>query len=76
MHQKKKTSMFTRALGAVERLGNRLPHPVTLFAILTLGIVLLSWICAVCGVSAAGEMIDPATLEVGSSSAGREFRIC
>ncbi|MGI6270106.1 MAG: AbgT family transporter [Candidatus Howiella sp.] len=68
MHQKKKTSMFTRALGAVERLGNRLPHPVTLFAILTLGIVLLSWICAVCGVSAAGEMIDPATLEVGSQT--------
>ncbi len=33
---------FTRFLDGVEWLGNLLPHPVTLFAILALGIVLLS----------------------------------
>ena len=33
---------FTRFLDAVEWLGNLLPHPVTLFAILALGIVFLS----------------------------------
>ncbi|MEM8563307.1 MAG: AbgT family transporter [Pseudomonadota bacterium] len=33
---------FTRFLDGVERLGNLLPHPVTLFAILALGIVFLS----------------------------------
>jgi aminobenzoyl-glutamate transport protein len=33
---------FTRFLDAVEWLGNLLPHPVTLFAILAFGIVLLS----------------------------------
>ncbi|MEM9257588.1 MAG: AbgT family transporter, partial [Pseudomonadota bacterium] len=35
-------SSFTRFLDGVEWLGNLLPHPVTLFAILALGIVLLS----------------------------------
>lgn len=33
---------FTRFLDGVEWLGNLLPHPVTLFAILAIGIVLLS----------------------------------
>jgi aminobenzoyl-glutamate transport protein len=35
-------SAFTRFLDGVEWLGNLLPHPVTLFAILAVGIVLLS----------------------------------
>ncbi len=39
---KPKRNGFTRFLDGVERLGNLLPHPVTLFAILALGIVLLS----------------------------------
>ena len=34
---------FTRFLDTVEWLGNFLPHPVTLFAILAVGIVFLSW---------------------------------
>src|SRR5690606_25469640 len=33
---------FARFLDSVERLGNLLPHPVTLFALFALGIVLLS----------------------------------
>ena len=33
---------FTRFLDTVEWLGNLLPHPVTLFALLALGIILLS----------------------------------
>lgn len=37
-----KRGLFTRFLDGVEWLGNLLPHPVTLFAILALGIVLLS----------------------------------
>ena len=35
-------SAFTRFLDGVEWLGNLLPHPVTLFALLAVGIVLLS----------------------------------
>jgi aminobenzoyl-glutamate transport protein len=37
-----KRNAFTRFLDAVEWLGNLLPHPVTLFAILAVGIVVLS----------------------------------
>jgi aminobenzoyl-glutamate transport protein len=33
---------FTRFLDVVERLGNTLPHPVTLFALFALGVVLVS----------------------------------
>jgi aminobenzoyl-glutamate transport protein len=40
--QAPKRNGFTRFLDAVEWLGNLLPHPVTLFAILAVGIVLLS----------------------------------
>ena len=37
-----KRSLFTRFLDFVEWLGNLLPHPVTLFAIFALGVVLIS----------------------------------
>ncbi|PTM15801.1 MAG: hypothetical protein DA443_02540, partial [Bacteroidetes bacterium] len=36
-----KRSLFTRFLDFVEWLGNLLPHPVTLFAIFALGVVLI-----------------------------------
>ena len=39
---KPQRNAFTRFLDGVEWLGNLLPHPVTLFALLALGIVLLS----------------------------------
>ncbi len=42
---------FTRFLDTVERLGNLLPHPVTLFAILAVGIVLLSGLMGLLGVA-------------------------
>ena len=37
-----KKTLFTRFLDVVEWLGNLLPHPVTLFAIFALGVVLIS----------------------------------
>ncbi len=40
----KRRNAFTRFLDTVEWLGNFLPHPVTLFAVLAVGIVLLSGI--------------------------------
>jgi len=42
---------FTRFLDTVEWLGNLLPHPVTLFALFALGIVLLSGLLGAFGVS-------------------------
>lgn len=61
---KTKVSLFSRFLSGVERIGNKLPHPVTLFFLFTVGIVLLSALCAWLGVSATGEMIDSKTLEL------------
>ncbi|WP_299328193.1 AbgT family transporter [Parasphingopyxis sp.] len=46
---------FTRFLDGVEWLGNLLPHPVTLFAILAVGIVLLSGLFGWMGLA----VVDP-----------------
>ncbi len=61
---KKKDSFLIRALNRIEWLGNRLPHPITIFFLLSVGIVLISELCELVGVSATGEMIDTATLTV------------
>ncbi|MWV29148.1 AbgT family transporter [Aurantiacibacter rhizosphaerae] len=50
-HEKGKRNAFTRFLDGVEWLGNLLPHPVTLFALLALGIVLLSGLMGWMGVA-------------------------
>jgi len=44
-------SSFTRFLDTVEWLGNLLPHPVTLFALFALGVVLLSGLLGALGLS-------------------------
>lgn len=49
--QRGKQSAFTRFLNLVEWLGNLLPHPVTLFAILAAGMVLVSGLFGWLGVS-------------------------
>lgn len=59
-----KPKLFTRFLNGIETAGNKLPHPITMFAILAGGIVLISGICAALGVSATGEMIDSKTMEM------------
>ena len=46
-----KRNAFTRFLDGVEWLGNLLPHPVTLFALLAIGIVLLSGVMGYLGVA-------------------------
>ena len=46
-----KRNAFTRFLDAVEWLGNLLPHPVTLFALLALGMVLLSGLFGALGLA-------------------------
>ena len=64
MKEKSRKSLFSRFLDGVERVGNRLPHPITLFALLALLVILLSAVCAWLGVSATGEMVDPQTMEL------------
>ncbi len=62
--KQKKLTWFARFLNVVEKTGNSLPHPVTMFALLAAAVVLISGICAMLGVSATGEMIDSTTMEV------------
>lgn len=61
---KKKSSFFNKFLNMVETVGNRLPHPVTLFFIFCVAIMGISHICAMLGVSATGELINMSTNEV------------
>ncbi len=57
---------IARLLGAVERLGNALPHPASLFAGLALLVVLLSGLFKALGAGAVhpgtGELIEPVSL--------------
>ena len=45
MAQKKRKSLFQRFLDGVEKIGNALPHPVTIFFILCAIVVIVSHIC-------------------------------
>ena len=74
--KKERKSLVFRFLNTVEQVGNRLPHPITMFAALALFIVLLSGILAAAGISAEGEVIDSTTMEVTTQSDGpRRSRI-
>ncbi len=57
---------WQRWLGRIERWGNALPHPATLFALLAVGVVLASGIFHAAGVSvrhpSTGELITPVNL--------------
>ena len=52
----KKPSLLNRWLNGIERVGNKLPHPITLFAILVLLVIAVSAVCSAMGVSATGEL--------------------
>lgn len=56
--KQKKLSLFYRFLNGVEAVGNKLPHPISLFALFALGIIIISAICDALGVSATGELIN------------------
>jgi len=51
------SSWFQRLLSVIERLGNLLPNPSTLFALLAATVVVLSWVFSSMGVS----VVHPAT---------------
>ena len=53
----KNGSLYSRWLNGIETIGNRLPHPIALFTVFTLAVVVISAICSMLGVSATGELI-------------------
>ncbi len=50
-------------LGLVERAGNKLPHPIALFALLAAFVAVLSWILSLMGVSATGMLVSGGELK-------------
>ena len=52
---KKPSLLFTRFLDIVERAGNFLPHPASLFALMALAVVVLSGIFASLGIGLVPE---------------------
>ncbi len=58
-----KVSLYNRCLNGIERAGNALPHPVILFAIFALAVVVISAICAALGVSATGDLVSGGELK-------------
>lgn len=63
------TKIYDRWLNRIETIGNRLPHPIALFAIFSLAVVILSAICAALGLSATGELIADGELQKTTVSA-------
>ncbi len=57
----KKKGFVARSLDSVERVGNALPNPATLFFILTLITMVISAICSAAGVSVTYDSIDLAS---------------
>ncbi|MBF8982434.1 AbgT family transporter [Lutibacter sp. B2] len=62
--QPKKKNLFGKFLDMVEVVGNRMPHPATIFVLLSIAIVIISHIVAKAGVSIPYTMIDRYTHEV------------
>ncbi|WP_027340778.1 AbgT family transporter [Halonatronum saccharophilum] len=62
----KKKSMTDRFLSGVERVGNKLPHPITLFFILAGLTLVLSWVVSLFGISVnhpgTGETLEVTNL--------------
>lgn len=61
--RKNKTGAYSRWLNTIERVGNKLPHPIALFALFAALTVVLSAVCAAFGVSATGELISGGELQ-------------
>lgn len=66
--KREKKSFFQKNLDMIERVGNNLPHPITLFGLFCLAIMVISAICSVMGVSATGELIDRTTNEISQQT--------
>ncbi len=65
--------VFTKSLDYVEVIGNKLPHPATLFALLAVFVVLISWIASLLSVQAV-HPVDGSIISVNSLVSGDGFR--
>jgi aminobenzoyl-glutamate transport protein len=59
-----KPSFMDRLLNTVERVGNQVPHPVLMFSYLIIGVIVLSTVLSLMGVSVTELIAVPVPLEV------------
>ncbi len=59
-----KQGLMQRLLGGIEKVGNKVPHPVLMFLYLIIGVVILSHILYLAGVSVTEEIAVPVPVEV------------
>jgi aminobenzoyl-glutamate transport protein len=58
-----KPSIMDRMLNTVERVGNKVPHPVLMFFYLILGVIILSAILSLLGISVTEQIAVPLPVE-------------
>lgn len=58
-NQIKNSSFLMKNLDRIEKVGNSLPHPATLFFILAIAVAVISLICSKLGVNVTYEVFDP-----------------
>lgn len=59
-----KPSAMDKLLGTVERVGNKVPHPVLMFFYLIIGVIVLSAVLSLLGVSVTEQIAVPVPVEV------------
>ncbi|MFO8067623.1 MAG: AbgT family transporter [Bacteroidales bacterium] len=64
---------FTKSLDFIEVVGNKLPHPATLFALLALIVVIISWIAHLLNTQAVHPVTEE-VITVNSLVSGEGFR--
>lgn len=69
MLKKRKDNNKRGILNSIETIGNKLPHPATIFVILCITIALVSGIMAKLGVSVTYEGLDRSTMEIKTMTA-------
>jgi aminobenzoyl-glutamate transport protein len=70
---KKTNSMFFKCLDCVEVVGNKLPHPATLFGLLALFVMLASWVAQITNFEAI-HPVTGAVVKVNNLISGEGFR--
>ena len=61
--QKSEKTGMEKVLDAIERVGNKVPHPAVIFILLIIGIIIVSHIVYLFGASATFDSINPQTHE-------------
>jgi aminobenzoyl-glutamate transport protein len=62
--EQQKRSSMDRLLDTVERVGNKVPHPVLMFFYLMIGVIVLSALLSLLGISVTEQIAVPAPVEV------------